>query len=169
MHVGDTRPLSMRTSAAATTARAALTRALATAPNPPDTLTAATAIWPPTRHQAKVAARTLTALRAVLGDPGAAGLAPGTHARLVQSCGFALAGARASPDGATVHIAYECAPGRERDTAAALEAAGGSLRSAVARALRTRRVPRLRFARDAPTEEEAAVLDMLDRIERGEV
>jgi ribosome-binding factor A len=87
---------------------------------------------------------------------------------LVARCGFSLAGARASPDGHTVFIAYECAPGRERDTASALEGAAGPLRSAVARALKTRRAPRLRFARDAPTEAEAAVLAELDRIEREE-
>lgn len=109
----------------------------------------------------------MAALRAVLADPGAAGLAPGLHTRLLGA-GFAPAAARASPDGATVHVAYDCAPGRERDVAAALAAGAGPLRAAVARALGARRVPALRFALDAPSEGQAAVLAELDRLEREE-
>lgn len=143
-------------------------RLLSTLPPPPplDALTAAPALWPPSRRQARLASRTMAALRAVLSDPGGAGLAAGTHARLVTRCGFAPAAARAAPDGGTVFVAYECAPGRERDTEDALSSAAGPLRAAVARALRTRRAPHLRFARDAPTPAEAAVLAELDRLER---
>jgi len=133
-----------------------------------DGLTAAATLWPPTRHQAKAGARTLAALRAVLANPGAAGLAPGLHARLVSAGGFAPAAARASPDGATVHVAYECAPGRERDVEAALSGGAGRLRVAVARALGARRVPVLRFALDAPCEGQAAVFAELDRLAREE-
>ena len=87
------------------------------------------------------------ALRAVLSQPRSSTLPESVSRRLLDG-GLALAGARASPDGKSAFVLYDCSPGREEEARQALRAAAGPLRSAVSRVAGFKKMPKLVFVRD---------------------
>ena len=118
-----------------------------------DPLRTADALWPQSNAQRRVGQRVHRALQALLSQPRSATLPEGVSRRLLGSgpgggCGLALAGARASPDGKSVFILYDCSPGAEEAAKSALRAAAGPLRAAVSRVAGFKKVPRLVFVRD---------------------
>ena len=98
--------------------------------------------------------RVYRALQAILSQPRSSTLPESVSARLLGSSdsgagvSLALAGARASPDGKSVFVLYDCCPGMEDEARSALRAAAGPLRSAVARVAGFKKVPKLVFVRD---------------------
>lgn len=140
-----------------------------------DPLRTSDALWPQTPAQRRVGKRVHSALQAILSSSRGASALPEAAARELfgggggfggdadendadvsrstgsdstSSCGFALAGARASPDGKSVFVLYDCTEGTEDRARAALRSAAGPLRSAVARVAGFKRMPRLVFVRD---------------------
>ena len=114
-----------------------------------DPLRTADALWPQSNAQRRVGQRVHRALQAILYQPRSSTLPESVSARLLgSSCGLALAGARASPDGKSVFVLYDCSPGMEEEARSALRAAAGPLRSAVSRVAGFKKVPKLVFVRD---------------------
>ena len=114
-----------------------------------DPLRTADALWPQSNAQRRVGQRVHRALQAILSRPRSATLPEAVSGRLLGSgCGLALAGARASPDGKSVFVLYDCSPGTEDAARGALRAAAGPLRAAVSRVAGLKRAPRLVFVRD---------------------
>lgn len=138
-----------------------------------DPIRTADALWPQSGAQRRVGRRVHRALQAILSQPRSATLPESVSRRLLGGgggggfgrgffggdengngdndnggCGLALAGARASPDGKSVFVLYDCSSGREDEARRALRAAAGPLRAAVSRVAGFKKVPKLVFVRD---------------------
>ncbi|CAL8468697.1 g8237 [Coccomyxa elongata] len=117
-------------------------------------------VWPASRHQQKFAGRVRDALQTVMmfTDSNA-------FKDLTGRYGFTVVEVRMSPDNSTAYILWDAFPECHEDAERELNQRTSRLRRSLAQALKSRHVPRLEFRRDAPSSEELAVEQALQRLQ----
>lgn len=85
--------------------------------------------------------------------------------KLIQRTGFAIEEVRMSPDNLVAYILWNCLPGEETDAERILERRVGLMRTMLAQVMKVRRVPRLEFRLNEPTEEQQEIDRIFKRLE----
>ncbi|EIE22336.1 hypothetical protein COCSUDRAFT_56029 [Coccomyxa subellipsoidea C-169] len=88
-----------------------------------------------------------------------------TYSDLTGRYGFTVVEVRMSPDNSTAYILWDAFPERHDAAERELNQRVSRLRRSLAHALKSRHVPRLEFRRDAPSSEELAVEEALQRLQ----